>query len=260
MQGFVKLHRQFLKWEWYDDAKVKAVFIHCLLRANHKKNKWRGVEIDRGQFVSSIRKIATETGLSVQETRTTLDKLERTGEITRQATHRHTLVNVVNYSLYQGGVSDSNTVNNTLSTQCQHSINTVSTTNKKEKKLKNEKKEEKDTETPPRKPKVENTPEYQSFLAWFMKNYRGKKTKVVRDRTLPKVFQKHETSELKRAVERYMKEKQGKDKEFIMHEGTWWNGRYVDYLDDNHEPLEGDKRERDKKRNQKFDEIIASND
>ena len=53
-QGWIKLHRKFLKWEWYDDINTSRFFLHCLFRANHKDKKWRGTMIKRGQYGADI--------------------------------------------------------------------------------------------------------------------------------------------------------------------------------------------------------------
>lgn len=63
------------------------------------------------------------------------------------------------------------------------------------------------------------------------KLYAGKKCKATRDKKLPAILKKHGLDEIKRVIERYNKEVQGKDKQYILNEGTFWNGRYVDYLD-----------------------------
>ena len=76
MEGYIKLHRQFLEWEWYADAIVSRVFLHCLLRANHEARKWQGQKIERGSFITSYQKLSTETGLSIQNIRTALKKLK----------------------------------------------------------------------------------------------------------------------------------------------------------------------------------------
>ena len=46
--GWVKLHRQLLDWEWYTDINTKVVFLHCLIKANWEDKRWRGVVIKRG--------------------------------------------------------------------------------------------------------------------------------------------------------------------------------------------------------------------
>ena len=100
-KGFITLHRQFLEWEWYTDTKTKTLFIHCLLKANHTNKTWRGQEIKRGQFITSLQNLALETGLSVKEVRTCLKKLEKTGELGKQSTKLNTLITVTCYDKYQ---------------------------------------------------------------------------------------------------------------------------------------------------------------
>lgn len=113
MGGFIKLHRKFLEWEWYDDINTKVVFLHMLLKANYDNKKWRGIEIKRGQFISSISNLADETGLSKQNIRTVLKKLKSTGEITYQSTNNYTIVTILNYGIYQDIDSNTNPRGNT---------------------------------------------------------------------------------------------------------------------------------------------------
>jgi DNA-binding transcriptional regulator YhcF (GntR family) len=101
MEGWIKLHRKILEWEWYTDAPVRILFEHLLLTANYEDKKWRGMTIKRGQKVTSIGHLAEETGLSVIQVRTALEKLEKTKNVTSRATNKFTLVTIENYSLYQ---------------------------------------------------------------------------------------------------------------------------------------------------------------
>lgn len=101
MNGYLKLFRQFRKWEWYSNIKTKTVFIHCLLCANYKPSTWRGVEIERGQFITSASKMGEELGLSRQEIRTALNNLQKTHEITIKSTNRYMLITIENWEKYQ---------------------------------------------------------------------------------------------------------------------------------------------------------------
>ena len=101
LNGFIKIHRKLLKWEWYSDLNVRVLFFHCLLKANHKSERWQGIEIKAGQFVTSYGHLAKECGLSTQQTRTALDKLKITGEITNQTTSRYSIITIKNWHLYQ---------------------------------------------------------------------------------------------------------------------------------------------------------------
>lgn len=115
-EGYVKLLRKLEKWEWYKNQNVKAAFIHCLLRANYENQKWQNRTIKRGSFVTSLSNFSSETGLSIQQTRTALEHLKSTNDITIETTRKYSIITVVNYSKYQ----DDNKKVNKQSTHRQH--------------------------------------------------------------------------------------------------------------------------------------------
>ena len=113
--GFIKLHRSLLKWEWYDDINVFKLFIHLLLTVNLYDEKWQGKTIKRGTRVTSYSVLSKETKLSIQQIRTVLKKLSSTGELTVKKTPKYTVVTVNNYDKFQSLTQ--------TSTQYQHSEN-----------------------------------------------------------------------------------------------------------------------------------------
>lgn len=100
-EKWVKLHSKFLNWEWYQDKNTKILFIHFLLKANWKDGKFEGIEIPRGSFVTSRKKLAEELEISEQSVRTSIYKLKSTNEIITKATNKFTIITVVNYEEYQ---------------------------------------------------------------------------------------------------------------------------------------------------------------
>jgi hypothetical protein len=135
--GWVKLHRQFIEWEWYSDHNTLIVFLHCLLKANHRDKKWRGEKIKRGEFLTGLEKFSIEVNLSLQKVRTAFSKLESTGEITRKTTSKGTRVIVCNYLTYQEREKE----NNKRITNEQQTSNKRVTTTKNDKNENNDKKE-----------------------------------------------------------------------------------------------------------------------
>lgn len=104
--GWVKLHRKILDWEWYNDVNTTRVFLHLLLVANHKENKWRGITIKRGQRLTSISALAQETSLSIKNIRTAIKRLKSTNEVASQSTAQHTVFTMINYDSYQETASE----------------------------------------------------------------------------------------------------------------------------------------------------------
>ena len=100
-EGFIKIYRKMLEWEWYSDTNTKILFIHCLLLANWEDKKWRGQIIKRGQFFSSIRHLAKALCLSAMQVRVSLDRLKVTNEITNKSQTNGTLITIVKYEDYQ---------------------------------------------------------------------------------------------------------------------------------------------------------------
>ena len=101
--GYVKLYRSLLKWEWYDDVNTKVVFLHLLLTASIEDSKWHGITVKRGSRVSSYPVLAKETGLSVKQLRTAIRHLEATGEVARTKYPKYTVFAINNYDTFQSG-------------------------------------------------------------------------------------------------------------------------------------------------------------
>lgn len=99
--GWIKLHRSLLKWEWYDDINTKTVFLHLLLTVSIEDSKWHGIEVKRGSRVISYSKLAKETRLSIDQVRTVIKHLESTGEITRLKYAKFTVISLNNYDKFQ---------------------------------------------------------------------------------------------------------------------------------------------------------------
>jgi hypothetical protein len=134
MSGWIKIHRKFLDWEWFNKSEAVHLFIYLLLKANHKDASWQGMEVKRGEFISSLGKIASDTGISLQTLRTLLKKLESTNEIEVKSTNKFTTVTICKYDSYQDETEDTNK----QLTNNQQTTNKQLTTNKNDKNKKNE--------------------------------------------------------------------------------------------------------------------------
>jgi DNA-binding transcriptional MerR regulator len=133
MIGWIKIHRKFLDWEWFNKSEAVHLFLYLVLKANHKDAQWQGIDIKKGQFITSFGKISADTGISLQVIRTLLKKFEKTNEINIQTTNKFTIVTLCKYECYQ----QENELPNTQLTNEQQTTNKQLTTNKNDK---NEKK------------------------------------------------------------------------------------------------------------------------
>ena len=102
MDGWIKIYRKLLDWRWYSDTNVTRLFLHLLLMANFEDKDWQNTTIQRGQFATSISRLAEQTNLSIKEIRTALKKLESTGEIVTKGANKFTTITICKYETYQG--------------------------------------------------------------------------------------------------------------------------------------------------------------
>jgi hypothetical protein len=166
MEGWIKLHRKFVEWRWFEKSEAVHLFIYLLLKANHKDNFWQDIEVKRGQLITSFGKISAETKISVQSVRTLLRKFEDSQELTSKSTNKFTLLTICNYECYQGKDEDTNIQTNNQLTNNQQTTNKQLTTNKNDKNEKNE----------------NNIPNWVDFLAYAQ----SKKPNVDKDELLLK--------------------------------------------------------------------------
>jgi len=137
MEPWIKLYRKFREWEWYNDPVVKAVFIELLLTANWKPTKWKGIDLDVGETIIGRKELAEAVGVSEQNVRTALKKLEKANTIVKKSTNKYTVVKVLNYCNYQGFDNESQPTTNQQLTNNQPTTNQQLTTPKEYKNLRN---------------------------------------------------------------------------------------------------------------------------
>lgn len=101
--GFVKISRKLLDWQWYPDVNTSRLFIHCLLKANWKESRWKHYVCKRGQFITSLSQLSHELNLTIRQTRTAISHLEETGEVTNWTDGKIRIITVKNYDKYQAG-------------------------------------------------------------------------------------------------------------------------------------------------------------
>lgn len=130
--SWIKLYRSMRDWQWSASPKHMALFVHILLRANHKETKWRNETIKPGQLLTGRVQLSDWSGLSEREVRTVLKDIKNSGEIDQQTTRHYSIITITKWAEYQ--MDDQQT------TSRRPADDQLTTTSKNAKNVKNEKK------------------------------------------------------------------------------------------------------------------------
>ncbi|MBQ0074639.1 MAG: hypothetical protein KBT34_10640 [Prevotella sp.] len=98
--GWIKISRKLLDWEWIDDPITSWLWFKLLLKANYEDKKWHGIVIKRGQVVISYASLANKH-VSIKQIRTALKRLVESGCVGKQTASQYTIVTINNYDRYQ---------------------------------------------------------------------------------------------------------------------------------------------------------------
>ncbi|MCD9026024.1 Replication protein O [Cohnella silvisoli] len=108
-KGWIKLHRQIMDHPFYSESRVFSrheAWEYLLLNANHSDNKvlidGQLIDVERGSFITSIRKLQERWKWSNTKVCRFLDVLESEGMATRKNDSKKTLITIDKYGFYQG--------------------------------------------------------------------------------------------------------------------------------------------------------------
>lgn len=229
--NYIKIFRSMLDWEWWHDINTCRVFIFLLLKANWKDGNWKGVEVKRGSYISSLDKMAADVDLTRDELRTAIKHLKSTKEITTQSTRKYTVFTVLNYDLYQ---SDTTVITTEIPNKSPTNPTLIPLREEGE-----EGKKEKNNNIA-HSDKLSGIEPLDDFFESIWRLYPVKKGKGGVSKTKKQVLQRIGYDQIKRCVERFVAdmEEQHRDKKYWMYGSTFFNSGYVDYLDENYESRE----------------------
>ena len=98
---WVKLHRNIVDWEWFDDKNALKLLIYLNVKVNIVDKQWKGITVNRGSLVTGKYSITEDLGISVQQYRTALKKLVQSGEIVKKATNAYTILTLTKWEKMQ---------------------------------------------------------------------------------------------------------------------------------------------------------------
>lgn len=106
MNGWIKLHRSLLDWEWWDDHNATRLLIYLLCAVNYEPKKWKGLEVPEGTIITSFEKLADATGMTTKQIRGAMQKLENSGEVARKRARKGQAVTLTKWEKLQGLSTD----------------------------------------------------------------------------------------------------------------------------------------------------------
>ena len=117
MKGFITIHRQLIESAVYKDSHSVHLWLHLLLKANHKKNDFvmngKLITVERGQILTGRKALSAETGIQESKIQRLLKLFEKMQMIEQHTNNRNRLITVVSYDKYQASEQQ---VNNTRTT------------------------------------------------------------------------------------------------------------------------------------------------
>src|SRR5690625_611325 len=127
MSTWFKLYREIFDSDLWYDVTTFRLFLLLLGKASHQDGvKVAGVELKRGQYLRSYRKLAEDLAYkegrgtktySLKTIKKCIDKLIRDERVNVQETEQGTLFTILNYNKYQGFPTDDKETGNTLDTE-----------------------------------------------------------------------------------------------------------------------------------------------
>jgi hypothetical protein len=228
VNGWIKLHRKVIDNPIFDKPELFKLFVYCLLAAGHEEKKiiWNGKEeiLPKGSFITGREKLSKELKQSESMVRRNLKILENISVITRKSTNKYTVINVVNYGIYQG----SDLEIDQPATNQRPTSDQPATTNKNYKNYKNKELKHISDSPPLFSPDFERFwQSYPNFNRNKKGAYKNYQACLKGESRLNKATPEH----LLRSAKRYADEVKGKDKQFVLHASTFLGPaeRWVEY-------------------------------
>ena len=107
-KGWIALHRNIREHWVYQEKRVFSKYeawLDLLMDANHQKNKFlfdgQLIEVNRGEFITSVRQLCERWGWSNTKVNRFLKMLEDDQMLIRKSDSKKTAISIVNYDFYQ---------------------------------------------------------------------------------------------------------------------------------------------------------------
>ena len=229
-KGWIKLHRSLQEcWIWLVDEPFdkRSAWVDLLLSANHKEVKmmFNGnlITVERGQILTSIRKLSEKWKWSYDKTRRFLQLIEKDRMVLKESDNFRTLLTIVKYEVFQDApITNQSRTSDGMSEQSSERTSEQTSDKQECKELKNVK---------------NNIMSISAINALFEELwllYPRKKGKgQISDAKKRKIAEVGK-EQMIRAIERYKRYVSTQKDLSYQYGSTFFNSGYIDYLDDNY--------------------------
>lgn len=221
--NWIKINRQILDSNVFEDAKTFKVFMWILLNANYKKRTLlNGLTLKAGQLCTSRERIATACNMHTSSVSRVLMRLQRCNSIDKKANSRGTVIEVINWGVFQHVDATGEQPANSKRTASEQLANT-------EEEGKKVRREELSICPQPvglqtvngSKVKLSYSADFEQFWQTFPSRRKTKKRKAFAD--FKKAIKRVDLPILLAAVEEYAKSNKGRG-EYCQMPSSWLNG------------------------------------
>jgi len=99
--GFVLVHRALMDKTFYTDSHYVHLWVHLLMKANHKEKMHNGTIIKPGSFKTGRKSLAKETGINESKIERILKYLESEQQIEQRKTPNFRIISITNWAKFQ---------------------------------------------------------------------------------------------------------------------------------------------------------------
>ncbi len=212
MTGYIKLYRKLLDNPVFQNANLLKTFVWCLLKASHKTHQMsvghQMVELQPGQFIFGRHKASVELGLKPSTLNDHMKTLKTRQIIDIKPNNKYSLITVLNWGFYQSSEDEPDSKTDTKS-------------------------DNKPTQTRMVMNDLKYTEHFESL--WALYPRKEGKQQILKSVVKLKEIANVDFNKMSQAIENYRQVTKGRDKQYIMQGGRFFNGAYKDYLPENYE-------------------------
>lgn len=236
MEGWIRSYRKMFDNPIITkDAEYLAVWIYLLHYATHTGYDTlfgsQRITLKPGQLITSRRSIADKLRISESKVQRILKTFEIEQQIEQQVTRQNRLISLLNWERYQKSEPQSEPQVNHDRTTTEPQVNTNNNVIKNDSPNETNNEENGITNISPQKKREAEAEELFQEL-WKLYPRKMGKNSVQKSKKLE--ILKEGFDRMSRAIERFRKDMEGRNIEYIMYGSTFFNSGYLDYLDENY--------------------------